>query len=179
MNNFQACGSPRALPTPTVPPSTTFAFWRRDGFSQAMRNGQVQSPGVPCTGPPARGPEPTLALGRNPASWLGTEGRRETGPTKSVRPGHTCLGNHRRSLALPGWIRSPGCPCQWALSSPAGESADAHLPGREGRKNSAPGPCVMGLDSHCGRGGCTKRAGSQGPLSRPGGQSAKAQGRGP
>lgn len=114
-----------------------------------------------------------------PMSWLGTEGRRKTGPTKSVCPGHTCLGNHRRSLALPGWIRSPGCPCQWALSSPAVEPAGSHLPWREGRENSAPGPCVMQLDSHCGAGGRPQRAGSQGPLSRPGGQSARAQGRGP
>lgn len=76
-----------------------------------------------------------------PMSCLGTEGRRKTGPTKSVCPGHTCLGNHRRSLALPGWIRSPGCPRRWAVSSPAVESAGSHLPWREGRENSAPGPC--------------------------------------
>lgn len=31
-----------------------------------MQNGQDQSPGILCTRPPARGPEPTLALGRNP-----------------------------------------------------------------------------------------------------------------
>lgn len=55
----------------------------------------------------ARNP-PWLWEGTPPTmSWLGTEERRKTGPTKSVCPGHTCLGNHRRSLALPGWIRFP------------------------------------------------------------------------
>ena len=127
----------------------------------------------------ARNP-PWLWEGTPPAmSWLGTEGRRKTGPTKSVCPGHTCLGNHRRSLALPGWIRFP------RVSVPVGPLLPCSgvcrltfaMEGREEELCSM--PCVMGLDSHCGGGGRPKRAGAQGPLSRPGGHSARAQGRGP
>ena len=65
----------------------------------------------------------------------------------------------------------PSPPLQWSLQAHTchgGKGGRTRLQGR-----------VMWLDSHCGAGGRPQRAGSQGPLSRPGGQSARAQGRGP